>query len=62
MLKRFFRNDDGAVTVDWVVLTAFLCGLAIAVVTIISLGAREPTNSLNSMLATDIIGDSDSFD
>ncbi|MGR3616061.1 MAG: hypothetical protein ACU0BB_08475 [Paracoccaceae bacterium] len=26
--KRFFRRDEGAVTVDWVVLTAAVVGLA----------------------------------
>ena len=29
-LKTFRNNDDGAVTVDWVVLTAAVVGLAIA--------------------------------
>lgn len=28
---RFWRGDSGAVTVDWVVLTAALVGLALAV-------------------------------
>jgi len=27
----FWTNEDGAVTVDWVVLTAAICGLGIAV-------------------------------
>ena len=27
MFKRFTRDEDGAVTVDWVVLTAGVCGL-----------------------------------
>lgn len=29
-LDKFFRDEDGAVTVDWVVLTAAVVGLAIA--------------------------------
>lgn len=29
-LKRFFNDTDGAVTVDWVVLTALCVGLAFA--------------------------------
>ncbi len=29
-LKTFHRDEDGAVTVDWVVLTAAVVGLAIA--------------------------------
>ena len=28
ILKSFFRRDDGAISVDWVVLTAALVGLA----------------------------------
>lgn len=31
-LKRFFKRDDGAITVDWVVLTAALAGLSIGFV------------------------------
>lgn len=29
-LQRFIRNESGAVTVDWVVLTAAVVGLAVA--------------------------------
>lgn len=32
-LRRFATSEDGAVTVDWVVLTAAVCGLAIAAMT-----------------------------
>ncbi|MFG6574123.1 Flp family type IVb pilin [Sulfitobacter sp. 1A13353] len=28
-MKRFSRDEDGAVTVDWVVLTAAIVGLAV---------------------------------
>ena len=39
---RAFRHDtDGAVTVDWVVLTAALVGLAVAVLTAIASGSKE---------------------
>ncbi|KPP86833.1 MAG: hypothetical protein HLUCCA08_16245, partial [Rhodobacteraceae bacterium HLUCCA08] len=30
-IKNFRRDEDGAVTVDWVVLTAAIVGLGIAV-------------------------------
>jgi len=41
-----FRNDeDGAVTVDWVVLTAAVVGLAVAAYSTISGGADNLTNS-----------------
>ena len=62
MLKSFLTDDSGAITVDWVVLTAALCGLAIAVTALISAGARTPTNALNSTLSTDVVGDHVSFD
>ncbi|MFS4582306.1 hypothetical protein [Phaeobacter sp. C3_T13_0] len=29
--KQFFAKDDGAVTVDWVVLTAAIVGLAVLI-------------------------------
>jgi hypothetical protein len=38
LIKSFARNDSGAVTVDWVVLTAAIVGLGIAVITAISSG------------------------
>lgn len=30
IIKRFTRNESGAITVDWVVLTAAVVGLAVA--------------------------------
>ena len=32
LLKNFLRNEDGAVTVDWVVLTAAIVALAVAAI------------------------------
>ena len=29
-IMNFLKDEDGAVTVDWVVLTAAVCGLALA--------------------------------
>ena len=46
-IKNFRRDEDGAVTVDWVVLTAAVVGLAIAAYTAIetsSLGAVTGQN------------------
>ena len=31
-IKLFARDEDGAVTVDWVVLTAAVCALAVAAI------------------------------
>jgi len=38
-IKRFFCDEDGAVTVDWVVLTAAVVGLAVAIVVTLIDGA-----------------------
>lgn len=49
-MKRFSRDEDGAVTVDWVVLTAAIVGLAV-----IAFGAIETaTSDLTVDIASDI--------
>lgn len=49
-MKRFSRDEDGAVTVDWVVLTAAIVGLAV-----IAFGAIETaTSNLTVDIASDI--------
>ncbi len=47
-LKEFFRNEDGAVTVDWVVLTAAIVGLGVAVVA----SVRSATTTLGEKIST----------
>ena len=49
-LKSFFANDDGAITVDWVVLTAALVGLGLAVMGLISGGIEELSNDINATM------------
>lgn len=51
LIKRFAADETGAVTVDWVVLTAAIVGLAFAVFTIITrdtvtIGATTVSNTL----------------
>jgi Flp pilus assembly pilin Flp len=41
--KNFRKDEDGAVTVDWVVLTAAVVGLAIAAYSSIERGATDLT-------------------
>lgn len=54
LVKNFRKDEDGAVTVDWVVLTAAIVGLGIAVMVAISdnIGAvtTEIENDLNDAL------------
>jgi len=38
-IKKFCRDEDGAVTVDWVVLTAAVVGLAVAIVLALTNGS-----------------------
>ena len=45
---RTFRSDeDGAITVDWVVLTAAIVGLAIAVVAGVRTGIAVPVQAMS---------------
>jgi len=56
-LAKTFRNDeDGAVTVDWVVLTAAIVGLGIAVYGVISGGIEDLSNDINTELEKDVVG------
>jgi Flp pilus assembly pilin Flp len=43
LIKNFRKDEDGAVTVDWVVLTAAVVGLAVAAYTSIETGASGLT-------------------
>jgi hypothetical protein len=49
-LTSFLVNEDGAVTVDWVVLTAGLLILGIVVVGSIQAGATETSGALGTQL------------
>ena len=53
-IKTFRADEDGAVTVDWVVLTAAIVGLGIAVLTSVSGSATD--------IAADIAGELDGVD
>ncbi|TYB82968.1 Flp family type IVb pilin [Maritimibacter fusiformis] len=51
-LMKTFRNDeDGAVTVDWVVLTAAIVGLGIAILTTVQTGTQTLADNISSELA-----------
>ncbi|TFL17790.1 pilus assembly protein [Jannaschia formosa] len=55
--RSFLAAEDGAVTVDWVVLTAALVGLGLAVMGVISSGMENLTDDINTQLNTDHITD-----
>ena len=50
-LFNFLKNEDGAVTVDWVVLTAAIVGLGIAVMASVGDGTTQLSDKISSNLA-----------
>jgi len=56
LIKHFHNDESGAVTVDWVVLTAAIVGLGIAVVASVSTGVRGLGTSISgSLTAADVV-------
>jgi Flp pilus assembly pilin Flp len=50
IFKHFAKDEDGAVTVDWVVLTAAIVGLGLVVMTTIRPGIEGAANSIKADL------------
>jgi len=46
LIKNFVASESGAVTVDWVVLTAAIVGLGLAVMAVISIGVGDVSNAM----------------
>jgi len=55
LIKNFRNDEDGAVTVDWVVLTAALVGLGIAVLAAVSTGLEDLSGDIEGELTADVI-------
>jgi Flp pilus assembly pilin Flp len=53
--KTFRADEGGAVTVDWVVLTALIVGLGIAVLTTIGSGTAALGDKISSALSAQTI-------
>ena len=51
-IKNFRADEDGAVTVDWVVLTAAIVGLGIAVLASVRTGATDMADNIQTQLQT----------
>jgi Flp pilus assembly pilin Flp len=51
-IKNFRNDEDGAVTVDWVVLTAALVGIGIAVISSVSGGTTAMGDKMSTMLSS----------
>lgn len=52
LIKNFKNDESGAVTVDWVVLTAAVVGLAVAAYSSIETGATKLTSDTETYMGT----------
>ncbi len=55
-IKNFRADEDGAVTVDWVVLTAAIVGLGIAVMASVRGGATDLAGDIGDNLTETVVG------
>jgi len=51
-IKKFRKEEEGAVTVDWVVLTAAVVGLGVAGVSTVSGGVNTLANTISTQVST----------
>jgi len=51
LFKNFKNDESGAVTVDWVVLTAAIVGLGIAVLAAVSSGVSNLSSDVQTQLS-----------
>jgi len=54
--RKFKQDEDGAVTVDWVVLTAAIVGLGIAVLASVRGGTTALADRISASVATTAVG------
>ncbi len=52
LLKNFHKDEDGAVTVDWVVLTAAIVALGILVMQTVGPAITKQASSLSSSISS----------
>jgi len=52
VISRFFSDDTAAITVDWVVLTAALVTVGIAVVLVVQSGLESNASVISSGIST----------
>ncbi|MGR3500370.1 MAG: hypothetical protein ACU0E9_15940 [Limimaricola soesokkakensis] len=56
--KKFSQDEAGAVTVDWVVLTAAIVGLGVAIMTQVGAGAKDMATDINTSLTGGVVSPS----
>ena len=57
IIKRFDKDEDGAVTVDWVVLTAAIVGLAVAVLASVRTGTATLATNISTAISETAVGE-----
>ena len=55
LANNFHNDEDGAVTVDWVVLTAAVVGLGVAALAAVKQGTGSLTTKINNYLTSQTI-------
>ena len=56
LFKNFRADESGAVTVDWVVLTAAIVGLGLVVMQTVGGGVKDLAGDINTNLTTSTVG------
>ena len=51
-IKKFAADDSGAITVDWVVLTAAIAGMGLAVLLVVTVGVEDMSTDIATHLDT----------
>lgn len=62
LIKNFAKSESGAVTVDWVVLTAAIVGLGLAVMAVVSGGIEDLSGDISTTLTDEIDPQQNPFD
>ena len=55
-IAEWLKSEDGAVTTDWVVLTAGIVGVALAVISSVSGGTQQHAANIGTELANRDLG------
>lgn len=56
-VRKFILCESGAVTVDWVVLTAAIVGMALGVVAQLNNGTTNVSTNISDTIANQTVGD-----
>lgn len=55
LIKCFVKSESGAVTVDWVILSAGVIGLALAAMGVVMEGVEDLSGDIDSQLSSQLI-------